>query len=436
MVHHKCAAKPKTSTNTLTSFVRRDPNRVPQDVKSKLTDACVNLCSLDMRPFDIVSGKGFHQVAQTLIDIGAKFGAVDAGAILPHRQTVCDRAKKQASIDKQKLSEAIQKALTSNGGIAITTDMWTDEFKKRAYTVLTCHYISQWKLENRILATVEFDPTLKKTSENLNEQITSVLTSYGIQTDKIVFVSDQGANIKAALRSYHWIPCSAHILNTVLRHTFSTKGDSESDGIEDIVDMIDYCKELAAYLKRTGAIASLKHTVNQECDVRWNSKVTMLESIQKQYEDIRELLKNRDQEHRLGGIHQDQLAHLIDFLTLFKLAISELEGEHYPTIHMVLLWFFKLKKHCEPKFGDPPYMKSLRSRASALLDEKMCPNATHKIATFLHPKFKSLKMLVEEDRLEVIKQVRELLPEEGVRLSHDGEGSNPVTEPVPATEQG
>ena len=111
-----------------------------------------------------------------------------------------------------------------------------------------------------------------------------------------------------------------------------------------LVDMIDYFKELVAYLKRTGAIASLKHTVNQECEVRWNSKVTMLESIQKQYQDIRELLKSRDQEHRLDGIHQDQLTHFIDFLTLFKFAINELEGEHYPTIHMVLLQFFKLKK--------------------------------------------------------------------------------------------
>ena len=434
MVHHKCA-KAQTSTSLMTSFVRRDPNRVPQDVKSKLTDSCVDLCSLDMRLFDIVSGKGFHKVAQTLIDIGAKFGAVDAGAILPHRQTVCDRAKKQASIDKKTLSDAIQRALSSNGGIAVTTDMWTDEFKKRAYTVLTCHYISEWKLVNRILATVEFDPTLKKTSENLHEQITSVLMSYGIQTDKIVFVSDQGSNIKAALRSYHWIPCSAHIINTVLRHTFSTKGP-DSDSIEDVVDLMDYCKELVAYLKRTGAIASLKHTVNQECDVRWNSKVTMLESIQRQYQDIRELLQNRDQEHRLDGIHQDQLTHLIDFLTIFKLAITELEGELYPTIHMVLLWFSKLKKHCEPKFGDPPYMKTLRSRASALLDDKMCPTATHKIATFLHPKFKSLKMLAEEDRREVLKQVRELLPEEDVRLSHDGEEINPVTEPMPATELG
>ena len=47
---------PKPPQDTLTSFVRRDPNRVPQDVKSKLTDSRVDLRCLDMRPFDIVSG--------------------------------------------------------------------------------------------------------------------------------------------------------------------------------------------------------------------------------------------------------------------------------------------------------------------------------------------------------------------------------------------
>ncbi|XP_061747139.1 uncharacterized protein LOC133545497 [Nerophis ophidion] len=139
------------------------------------------------------------------------------------------------------------------------------------------------------------------------------------------------------------------------------------------------------------------------------------------------------QEHRLDGIHQDQLEHLIEFLTLFKSAISELEVEHHPTVQMVLLWFFKLKKHCEPKFGDPPYMKTLLSRASSLLDEKMHPTAAHKIATFLHPKFKSLKMLADEDRREVIKQVRELLLEDG---EENPATEPPVTEPQSATEQG
>ncbi len=132
MVHHVCAkSKGQSSqTNTLSSYVRRDSKKIPLEVKSSLVDACVDLCCLDIRPFDVVSGKGFLQVAQTLINIGAKYGAVDADAIIPHRQTVCDRTK------------AIQKVLEYSG-IAVTTDMWTDEFNKRAYTVLTFHYIDE-----------------------------------------------------------------------------------------------------------------------------------------------------------------------------------------------------------------------------------------------------------------------------------------------------
>ncbi len=100
-------------------------------------------------------------MAQKLIQIGAKYGAVDSDAILSHCQTVCERAKQQAAAGKEKLSEAIQKVLAYSG-IAVTTDMWTDEFNKRTYTVLTCHYINKkWPLESRIMATVEFDSHLK-----------------------------------------------------------------------------------------------------------------------------------------------------------------------------------------------------------------------------------------------------------------------------------
>ena len=119
----------------------------------------------------------------------------------------------------------------------------------------------------------------------------------------------------------------------------------------------------------------------------------MLQSVLQQFTSIRQLLQDRDQLHRLDGIYQDQLSHLIEFRTLFKLAITELQGEEYPTIHLVMLWFAKLKKHCKIKFGDPPYIRVLRVRASNLLNEKLSITPTHKIATFLCPRFKSLKML-------------------------------------------
>lgn len=49
-----------------------------------------------------------------------------------HRQTVCDRAKQQAAAHKERLYEVIQKVM-EDGGIAVTPDMWTDEFNMRAY---------------------------------------------------------------------------------------------------------------------------------------------------------------------------------------------------------------------------------------------------------------------------------------------------------------
>ena len=154
--------------------------------------------------------------------------------------------------------------------------------------------------------TLEFDANERKTADNVREQIVTALTSYGLPAEKIVFVSDSGPNIKAALKNYTWIPCSAHILNTVLRHTFSESNAPEP--IKDVVGMLDKCKSLVKYLKKSGGVASLENTVMQECEVRWNSKINMLESVWKQYGDVRALLERKDQLHRMEGIFQDQIA--------------------------------------------------------------------------------------------------------------------------------
>ena len=120
------------------------------------------MCCEDIRPFDIVSGNGFHGLAQGLINIGARYGRVDASSVLPHRQTICDHAKKTAKEKKEILSKEVNTALGC--GIAITTDMWTDDFNKRAYSAFTTHFIMEdWKLKGRVI-TAEFDPNLRKTA--------------------------------------------------------------------------------------------------------------------------------------------------------------------------------------------------------------------------------------------------------------------------------
>lgn len=124
----------------------------------------------------------------------------------------------------------------------------------------------------------------------------------------------------------------------------------------------------------------------------------MLMSVSKQYKEISELLKSRGQLERMEGIYQTTLTSMIDFLEPFKKASEELQGEDYPTLHFVMLWFYKLAAHCQTVFGDPEYMVVLCRRALSLLHGKLILTDTHKIALFLCPRYKSLKMMNETEK--------------------------------------
>lgn len=171
-----------------------DSKKIPLQVKSEVDDDCV-----DLHPFDIVSGKGFTCMAQGL-NIGVRNEAIKANSVIPRRQTVCERAK-EATTEKATRSESIKKALDA-GGAAITTDMWTDDFNKKGRH--PAYFLTDdWQLKSHVIASVESDAYLRKTAENIHEQISKELNDFGIPGDclcKSVSVSDQGANKRSAAR--------------------------------------------------------------------------------------------------------------------------------------------------------------------------------------------------------------------------------------------
>ncbi len=128
-----------------------------------------------------------------------------------------------------------------------------------------------------VISTAEFDSTLKKTVHNIHKLIIKELHDFGnepARISKVMFVSDQGVNIKAALRSYKWMPCTAHIINIVLKHILDVKENTPTY-MRNVSDIIAKCNDI---------------------------KVT-------------------------------------EFLMPFKTASEEMEGDTYPTIQLVMLWF-------------------------------------------------------------------------------------------------
>ena len=131
-----------------------------------------------------------------------------------------------------------------------------------------------------------------------------------------------------------------------------------------------------------------------------------MNSIARQHSEFRRLLEEKGQEHRFDGMQVEVLNAVGEFLTPFKHASEDMEGDQYPTINTVLLWYHRLRRHCQSRYSDPLYMQHIRRRAGELLSEKMIFSPIHKIAAFLSPRFKTLKMFSPDESLAVQVEAR------------------------------
>lgn len=74
-----------------------------------------------------------------------------------------------------------------------------------------------------------------------------------------------------------------------------------------VSDISAKCKSLVTYLRKSDTVVQLPHTVIQECQTRWSSKVVMMQSVSKQYREIEQALQEKNQLHRMNGIQLDVL---------------------------------------------------------------------------------------------------------------------------------
>ena len=133
----------------------------------------------------------------------------------------------------------------------MTTDMWTDDFRKISYLAITCHYVSEdFVLIGKNLATVMFPVEAKKTGDNIRREILKLLvTKFGfdpLSLKNTVWVSDQGANIIKALQPYTRLDCQDHVLNTVLKHGLD-RDAALLQHAPDIAETVAAAKALVRY---------------------------------------------------------------------------------------------------------------------------------------------------------------------------------------------
>ncbi len=113
------------------------------------------MCATNIRPFAIVEGQGFSNLATHFVNLGAKYGSnIDPDGMLPSARSVSRHIGNVALTERQKLIAMLAIEADHEAIFGVTTDMWTHEQTTTPYITVTLHFIdSDWNLHCRILAT-------------------------------------------------------------------------------------------------------------------------------------------------------------------------------------------------------------------------------------------------------------------------------------------
>lgn len=176
----------------------------------------------------------------------------------------------------------LQSEIDSVHHVALTTDGWTS-ITGDSYVTVTIHFINNHLKMLTPVLTTSFMPQ-SHTSENLCDFLKGVEKNWKLGGKIQAIVTDNAANIKAAVNLGGWkhVPCFAHTLNLVV--TDSLKNNSKLNEIllrcRSLVTFFKKSSKANAQLKKMAKMANLNITaLKQEVATRWNSTVIMLRSI-------------------------------------------------------------------------------------------------------------------------------------------------------------
>ncbi|KAF0704385.1 zinc finger BED domain-containing protein 1-like, partial [Aphis craccivora] len=377
--------------------------------KTDFVRSIVEMITDDLQPLSFVENSGFQNVIRLLDSRYLE--------LLPSRRTLTRSILPDLySTTKNKLQDILKKS----SYISITSDIWTS-LNTDSFMTITVHtFDSAFVLKTFVLCTLKLENS--HTGEYLSQTLENIFNEWGIRHKIVAIVTDSGGNIKSAvnkLRIPH-IPCTAHILNVIVTQALvfrSPYGDNtdndvlepnECQNTQNLNDLLKKCRSIVTYLKKSEVasrklaekliqLGASKLKLKQDVSTRWNSSLLMLERLVKLKEPLTyAMLSLKDGPVMLNAQEWEVIEYVIPILKPFEVMTTELSGENYPTLAMVIplvrgLHISLVSKQMRTYLGQQLKQKLLGNLNSRFkLIEEQNPKPEFSRATLLDPRFKKL----------------------------------------------
>lgn len=388
--------------------VNRYQEDLTEDDKILIKNACSGFIVQDLRPLNALKCKGLHTLMKTFAFICHKYPGIqhEPAEYMPSTETVARNILIQFKEVQNKLKPMLRDAFSISEvgcGAAICVDVWTDSFRQISYLGATVHFIDDnFFLHSRVIDNKPLDSSQSKTGEYLLEQIKSVLVEYNVDIDLelITFVTDRGANLIKALDKYCRHNDGPHFLHNTVKRIFLSGSPK---------DLLNCSKELVAHIKHAGLNDLFSPSLKSHVETRWNTVLTVFESIEKNWDKLVEVLAERNEMNYLRNIQRGELIDMIKFLTPFREGTLHMETSKKVTLFWCCVFFKILEKHLNPTTADSALIAEAKANCvqyylENLLQGKMI-QVRHLVAVFLHPSLKSLNKMSPIEKRQVYQEV-------------------------------
>jgi len=224
-----------------------------------------------------------------------------------------------------------------------------------------------------ILATREL--SAKHTGENSRSTVMEILEEFGALQPANIYITDNAANMKLAMRDYSWLDYAGHNLNLVLAHGLKEQSDgSDNDSMQGVLQLIKVCKGIVSHVQKTHIQSKLETTLKQAAPTRWNSTLTMLQSLLCNAADLKKLTDefgDRSLQRSLLDVNMGLLKEVVAVLEHFDTATRMLSTDRTPSFHLVYPTKKQLMKKLKPQAGDCAAITDLKSQLTKKLSDHL-----------------------------------------------------------------
>uniref|UniRef100_A0A3Q1HRY1 HAT C-terminal dimerisation domain-containing protein n=1 Tax=Acanthochromis polyacanthus TaxID=80966 RepID=A0A3Q1HRY1_9TELE len=376
---------PTAGQRTLHHF-ERFPKHSEQ--AKKITRAIAVIIVKDLHPYSTVEREGFRHLVHTL----------EPCYRIPHRVTFSNTVIPQLYKEtKLKVREGLIKA----NRVVLTCDHWTSRTTE-SYGTFTVHYITdEWELQSLVLQTRAMHES--HTAANVNETFHSVAEEWGLTLSDCVIVTDNAANMLAAMQ-----------LNDLTHVTCFA--------------LLGRIRRIVRYFHRSAVAAEALKASQKECiplvvnvlycliidiSTRWNSAHDMVERFLEQLPagsaalvspEVRR--NNTADSSALNDAEIHCAEEIVETLKPFKEATKAVSEARTPTLSIIAPMHHHLLQSTEMDKEDSPLVWDAKCAMHDDLTKRYNSAKTKSkhllhMASGLDPRFKALPFLAEEERSDV-----------------------------------